>query len=150
MHGMLAKAINEFQDPKLRIYNCLWLYQKGAIVAEELGYSEFAFAFWNKFISLSEHLLIQGSHVRQVHLDSCRIRPPREEEVQEAKRRLNEYEKKYLDLRTNIDQRPQTEVEQEIHRYKNKLIKQGGSGCLLLIGIPMALILVVMIVARFI
>jgi hypothetical protein len=89
----IAKAINEYQDPKLRIYNCLWLYQKGAIVAEELGYSEYVLAFGNKFITLSEKLLNEGPHVRQVYVDESKIRPPRADEVDEAKHRLNIYEK---------------------------------------------------------
>jgi hypothetical protein len=37
-------------------------------------------------------------------------------------------------------------VEQEIQKYKNKLIKQGGTGCLgFLVGISLALILVMII-----
>jgi hypothetical protein len=77
---------------------------------------------------MSERLLRMGLREQEVHLDHAQIRPPYEEDVRVAKRKLDEYEQKYRQRSIDIAKRSPKEVEAEISEWKINLIPVRGYG----------------------
>jgi len=53
----IADAINSYEDTKLRVYNCLWLHQKGAKLGSHVGQYEIALGMAEKFVVQGQKLL---------------------------------------------------------------------------------------------
>lgn len=125
----IFNAIGAYQDKKLHKHNCLWLYNRGVHVAGEFGAPGFVISFLKAFIDYGGDIIGQGPHVKEVILRSSKIRPPRKQEIEQAKSLLAECERDYIESQTEINNRPQAEVEQEVMKFKSMYALKSG-GCL--------------------
>lgn len=126
---IISKALSAYQDKKLNKYNCLWLYRKGAYAAAQVEQEDYVISFLSAFIKYAEPLASCGPHELQVHLRHAKIRPPRSDEIEEARAQLGEFENEYRRRETEEKNRPSLEVNEEIKQIKKKFLMK-GSGCI--------------------
>jgi len=124
------KAIQRYFDrtPTAR-FHCLWLFHKGASIADAAGRPQVALAYLQRFIADAEALSNQGPHRQEAELKYAQIRPARLDEIADAKRRLPDVERRTFDLlKENLPGKTDDEVRAEVETCKVSLTTAQKSG----------------------
>jgi len=139
----IVDAINAYQDPKMYVYNCLWLYQKGALVAARAdNMHDMAIGMADKFITMGQKLRNMGTHVQEVELRGAQIRPPRQDEIDQMTIVLAQMEQEYRQ-RQAAQGKSVEAINADVSRFKGALAKTSG-GCFTLVVsgiVPVVLLL---------
>jgi len=118
-----------FDKTPVARFHCLWLFHRGAAIAEQAGRPQVALAYLQRFIADAEALSNQGPHEQQVTLKHAQIRPPRLDEIAAAKARLPQVERRTFELlKENLPGKTDDEIRNEVERCRLSLTTAQKSG----------------------
>ncbi len=128
----LRRAIDQYFDKEATYrYRCLWLFHRGATIADQAGRPQVALAHLYRFITDAETLLNQDPEVQGVELKYSQVRLPRRDEVAEARSALPEVERRTFELlKENLPGKSDAEIWKEVEVVKTSLTSpQKAGGC---------------------